>query len=93
MLQEGTDATIKVLRKKEGGSECGNYRGISVVAHAGKAPHTMAFKRLGNFCEEARIFQKEQCRFQRQRSTKDMMDMMDMMGIMDMMLAVRRLHE
>ena len=30
------DAVIKVLHKKKDRAECGNYRGISLVAHAGK---------------------------------------------------------
>ncbi|CAB1101823.1 unnamed protein product [Ectocarpus sp. CCAP 1310/34] len=34
--QQWKDATIKVLFKKGDTTECGNYRGISVVANAGK---------------------------------------------------------
>ena len=34
--QQWKDATIKVLHKKDR-TECSNYRGISLVAHAGKA--------------------------------------------------------
>ena len=30
------DAVIKVLYKKKDKTECSNYRGISLVAHAGK---------------------------------------------------------
>ena len=36
VLQQWKDATIKVLHKKKDRTECGNYRGISLVAHAGK---------------------------------------------------------
>ena len=34
--QEWKDATIKVLHKKKDRTECSNYRGLSLVAHAGK---------------------------------------------------------
>ena len=34
--QQWKDAIIMVLHKKKGRTECGNYRGISLVAHAGK---------------------------------------------------------
>ena len=34
--QEGKDATIKVLHKKNDRTECVNYKGLSLVAHAGK---------------------------------------------------------
>ena len=36
MPQQWKDATIKVLNKKRDRTECGKYRGISLVAHAGK---------------------------------------------------------
>ena len=34
--QQRKDAVITVLRKKGNKTECGNYRGISLVSHAGK---------------------------------------------------------
>ena len=34
--QEWKNATIKVLHKKKDRTECSNYRGLSLVAHAGK---------------------------------------------------------
>ena len=34
--QQCKDAIIMVLHKKKGPTECGNYRGISLVAHAAK---------------------------------------------------------
>ena len=34
--QEWKDAIIMVLHKKKDRTECGNYRGVSLVAHAGK---------------------------------------------------------
>ena len=36
MPQQWQDAMIMVLQKKKDRTECGNYRGISLVAHAGK---------------------------------------------------------
>ena len=34
--QQWKDAMIKVLHKKKDRSDCGNYRGIALVSHAGK---------------------------------------------------------
>ena len=71
--QEWKDATIKVLHKKKDRTECSNYRGLSLVAHAGKVLLKIVANRLGDFCEEAGILPKEQCGFRPQRSTTDMM--------------------
>ena len=71
--QEWKDATIKVLHKKMDRTECSNYRGLSLVAHAGKVLLKIVANRLGDFCEEAGILPKEQCGFRPQRSTTDMM--------------------
>ena len=71
--QEGKDATIKVLHKKKDRTECSNYRGLSLVAHAGKVLLKIVANRLGDFCEEAGILPEEQCGFRPQRSTTDMM--------------------
>ena len=71
--QEWKDATIKVLHKKKDRTECSNYRGLSLVAHAGKVPLKIVANRLGDFCEEAGILPEEQCSFRPQRSTTDMM--------------------
>ena len=79
--QEWKDATIKVLHKKKDRTECSSYRGLSLVAHAGKVLLKIVANRLGDFCEEAGIFPEEQCGFRPQRSTTDMM------------FAVRRLQE
>ena len=70
--QEWKDATIKVLHKNKDRTECSNYRGLFLVAHAGKVLKIMA-NRLGDFCEEAGILPEEQCGFRLQRSTTDMM--------------------
>ena len=57
--QEWKDATIKVLHKKDR-TECSNYRGLSLVAHAGTVLLKIVANRLGDFCEEAGILPKEQ---------------------------------
>ena len=46
------DAVIKVLHKKKDRFECGNYRGISLVAHAGKVLLKIVATRLSAYCEE-----------------------------------------
>ena len=71
--QEWKDATIKVLHKEKDQTECSNYRGLSLVAHAGKVLLKVVANRLGDFCEEAGILPEEQCGFRPQRSTTDMM--------------------
>ena len=71
--QEWKDATIKALHKKKDRTECSNYRGLSLVAHAGKVLLKIVANRLGDFCEEAGILPEEQCGFRPQRSTTDMM--------------------
>ena len=71
--QEWKDANIKVLHKKKDRTECSNYRGLSLVAHAGKVLLKIVANRLGDFCEEAGILPEEQCGFRPQRSTTDMM--------------------
>ena len=71
--QEWKDATTKVLHKKKDRTECSNYRGLSLVAHAGKVLLKIVANRLGDFCEEAGILPEEQCGFRPQRSTTDMM--------------------
>ena len=71
--QQWKDANIKVLLKKKDRTKCRNYRGLSLVAHAGKVLLKIAANRRGDFCEEAGILPKEQCGFRPQRSTTDMM--------------------
>ena len=67
------DATIKVLHTKKDRTERSNYRGLSLVAHAGKVLLKIVANRLGDFCEEAGILREEQCGFRPQRSTNGMM--------------------
>ena len=49
--QQWKDAIITVLHKKDGQTECGNYRGISFVSHAGKVLLKMVTRRLSDYCE------------------------------------------
>ena len=71
--QDWKDATINVLHKQKDRTECSNYRGLSLVAHAGKVLLKIVANRLGDFCEEAGIVPEEQCGFRPQRSTTDTM--------------------
>ena len=70
---EVENANIKVLHKKKVLTECGNYGGLSLVAHAGKVLLKTVANRLGDFCEEAGNLHEEHCSFRPQRSTTDMM--------------------
>ena len=79
--QQWKDATIKVLHKKKDRTECGNYRGVSLMAHAGKVLLKVIAGRLSDYCERENILPEEQCGFRTQRST------------VDMMFVVRRLQE
>ena len=75
------DAVLKVLHKKKDRTGCGNYRGISLVAHAGKVLLKIVAMRLGGFYETEGLLLEEQCGFRPHRST------------MNMMYTVRRLQE
>ena len=79
--QRWRDAVLKVLHKKKDRTDCGNYRGISLVAHACKVLLKIVTMRLGGFCEAEGLLPEEQCGFRPHRST------------MDMMSTVRRLQE
>ena len=78
--QEWEDATILVLHKKQDRTECGNYRGISLVAHAGKVLKIIA-NRLSNYCEREDTLPEEHCGVRSQRPT------------IDMIFVVRRPHQ
>ena len=71
MPQQWKDATIKVLHTKKYRTECGNYRGISLVAHADKLLLKVMTGRLSGHCEHENILPEEQCGFRPQRSTVD----------------------
>ena len=71
--QRWRDTVIKVLHKKKDRTECGNYRGISLVAHAGKVLLKIVATRLSTYCEARNLLPEEQCGFRPHRSTTDMM--------------------
>ena len=58
--QEWKYATIKVFHKKKDRTKCGNYRGLSLVAHTGKVILKIVANRLGDFCEKAWVLPEEQ---------------------------------
>ena len=60
-------------RTKKDRTECGNYRGISLVAHAGEALLKIVATRLSSYCEARNLLPEEQCGFRPHRSTTDMM--------------------
>ena len=62
-----------VLHKKKDRTECGNYRGISLVAQAGKMPLKIIARLLSEYCKRVGILPKEQSGSQPNRSTTDMM--------------------
>ena len=64
---------IPVLHKKKDQTECGNYRGISLVAHADKILLEILAGHLGEYCERVEILPEEQSGFRPNRSTTDMM--------------------
>ena len=70
--QQWKDAVITVLYTKGDKTECGNYRGISLVSHAGKVLLKVVARRLSAYCEAKGLLPEEQC-FRRDRSTTDMM--------------------
>ena len=69
--QQWRDAVIKVLHKKDR-TECGNYRGVKVVAHAGKVLLKIVATRLSAYYEARNLLLEEQCGFRPHRSTTDM---------------------
>ena len=71
--QQWKDAIIMVLHKKKDRTECGNYRGISLVAHAGKILLKIIARRLSEYCERVGILPEEQSGFRPNRSITDMM--------------------
>ena len=62
-----------ILHKEKDRTECGNYRGISLVAHAGKILLKIIARRLSEYCEHVGILLEKQSGFRPNRSTTDMM--------------------
>ena len=59
--------------KKKDQTECGNYRDISLVAHAGKILLKTIARRLSEYRERVGILPEEQSGFRPNRSTADVM--------------------
>ena len=59
--------------QKKDWTECGNYRGLPLVAHAGKILLKIISRRLSEYCERVGILPEEQSGFRPNRSTTDMM--------------------
>ena len=73
MPQQWKDVIIMVLHKKKNRTECDNYRGISLVARAGKILLKIIARRLSEYCERVGILPEEQSGFRPNCSTTDMM--------------------
>ena len=71
--QQWKHAIIMVLHKTKDRTVCGNFRGISLVAHAGKILLKIIVHRLSEYCERVGILREEQSGFRPNRSTTDMM--------------------
>ena len=71
--QQRKGGVITILHKKGDKTECGNYRGSSLVSHAGKVLLQVVSRRLSACCEAKGLSPEEQCGFRPDRSTTDMM--------------------
>jgi hypothetical protein len=71
--QQWKDAIFTVIFKKKDPTMCGNFRGIALTAHAGKALLKIIQMRLSRYAEEHGLMPEEQCGFRPGRSTIDMM--------------------
>ena len=73
MPQQWKCVIIMVLHKKKARAECGNYRGISVVAHAGKILLKILARRFSEYCERLGILPEQQSGFRANLSNTNMM--------------------
>ena len=71
--QQRKDGAITILHKKGDKTECGKYRGISLVSHAGKILLKGVARRLSAYCEAKGLLPEGQCGFRPDHSTTDMM--------------------
>jgi hypothetical protein len=69
--QEWKDANIVTIFKKGDRTQCGNYRGISLLSIAGKAFARILLNRLDSHVTPS-IVPETQCGFRKKRSTVDM---------------------
>ena len=75
MPQQWKVAIIMVLHKRKDRTECGNYRFISLVVHAGKILLNVIARRLSEYSERVGIWREEQSGFRPNCSTTDMIFM------------------
>ena len=68
-------AIIMILLTKNYRTACGNYRGISLVAHAGKILLKIVTHRFSVYCERVWLLPEEQKGFRPNHSATDMMFM------------------
>ena len=68
--QQWKGAVITVLHKKGDKTECGNYRGVSLVSHAGKVLLKVVARTLSAYCEAKGLLPEEQCGFRSNRSPR-----------------------
>ena len=61
--QQWNYAIIMVLHKRKDQTECGNYRGISLVAHAGNILLKIIARRPSGYCERVGTLPEEQSGF------------------------------
>ena len=52
---------IKVLPRKKENTDCGNYRGISLIAHTGIALLKIVATRSSAYCKAKRLLPEERC--------------------------------
>ena len=71
--QQWKDVIIMVLHKKKDRTECGNYRGISLLVYAGKILLKIIARHLSEYCERVGILPEEQSGFRPKCYTTDMM--------------------
>ena len=69
--QQWKDAVITILHQKGDKMECGNYRGISLVSHAGKVLLKVVARRLSDYCETKGLLPEDRFGFRSDRSTTD----------------------
>ena len=75
MPQQWKYATIMILHKNKDRAWCDNYRGISLVAHAGKILLKIIPRRLREYCERVGNLPEEQTGFRPNCFTTHMMFM------------------
>jgi hypothetical protein len=79
MLKEGfvesilKDVVIVSIFKKGSTFDCGNYRGVALIAHIGKVLERMINNRVYAYVENIKFLPESQCGFRKNRNTIDMM--------------------